>query len=277
MGNVKGIFLIVLFVFSVTLFCSATENMNNFGDTGYFHLPSVEILPDLGFGANASSFVLSSTDFDISVNNVNVAKSFGSRLQTSANFGIISFSSDKNLGYATPPKNLGVNNLSLNIKYLLNKNLKNSPTHVYYGVGCMFNAAPNEEVSQGVRNILNVLFQGMGEPAFVPMPYIVYGSVTPTGSLTLYVKIKSGLGIGGGYRERVFRKFELVVEALSMLYNVDEVKLDKKLYTFGVCYPLGEHAKISAAFNYMKISFEGSFEQFESRFMYPSINVGLTF
>jgi len=113
----------------------------------------------------------------------------------------------------------------------------------------------------------------MGEPSFIPMPYIVYGSVTSTGSLTLYVKVKGGLGIGGGYRQRVFKKFELVIEALSMLYNVTEVKLDKKMYTLGICYPIGEHAKISAAFNFMKISFEGSFEQFESRFIYPSINM----
>ncbi len=277
MRLVLRFFLTVLCLNMIISQCFGTENLSNFGDTGYFNLPSVEILPDRGMGANYSNFLLSSDEFDIQVNNVNFVKAFSSRLQTSVNLGIMKFSSEKTLGYSTPPENLGVNNMAFNIKYLLNKNLKNSPSHVYYGVGCVFNAAPSDTVTQDVKNILNVLFQGMGEPAFIPMPYIVYGSVTPTGSMTLYLKVKGGLGIGGGYRERVYKKFELVVEALSMLYNVTDVKLDKKMYTLGICYPMGEHAKISASFNFMKISFEGSFEQFESRFMYPSINVSVQY
>jgi len=192
----RKLFFVIICITFCAVQCFGSENLSNFGDTGYFNLPSVEILPDSGMGANYSNFLLSSDEFDILVNNVNFVKAF---------------SSEKNLGYSAPPENLDVNNLAFNIKYLLNKNMKNSPSHIYYGIGCMFNAAPSDNVTQDVRNILNVLFQGMGEPAYVPMPYIVYGSVTPTGSMTLYLKVKGGLGIGGGYRARVYRKFELVI------------------------------------------------------------------
>ena len=263
--------LLLLLCIEVKVFC-----INFYGDTGYFFLSGVNILKNMGFAINY--LPIESEEFKIDIYTSSFIKSFKNGFQCSFTSSLINFSSNQYLGYESPPQNLRDINFLVGVKYIFHYNPEklNLKSHVCYGIGILF-PVKTLKFKEPVRNVLNVMQQGLAEKAFKPSPYIVYGANNKNSQLGLYVKFTEGLGIGGGYIKKE-KKFHFSIEGMSSLYRVKDVKLDKRIYAIGIKFFPKRNFSINLSYNIMKIGFEGKdFEKFVTKFTFPQIGVNFFF
>jgi hypothetical protein len=278
----KKIFLgafIFISIFSAFLYSS--NQVSLMGGSGYFYLPSASFLTGEVSSVGYSYYPLSSDEMEVNFNNFHYTHNFTPRLQSVLTGVWMNFTSLKNnLGYDHLPQGMDIFNSFAEVRYLLNKNLQDSPVHVNYGIGFRVPLGGNtDDLTVDLKNVLNVLYYGLGEDSFSSVtPFFYYGSSKKNSSTGIYLKLKGGLGIGAGYREKVYKKLEIALEAYSTLYKVGDVKLDKRSYSFGFIYPLLKDLHTKLGIHYLKISFEGTdFSQFESSFFYGSIGIDYLF